>query len=84
MDGLSGDPESSRFSGLSGMRSRGSAFVEGARPKPGRTADPGQVSPRSALIVVLAEHMARAAAAGDVEAAHIVHEAIGRLLGVPN
>jgi hypothetical protein len=37
--------------------------------------------PRSALLGQLAEGMREALAAGDVEAARIAHEAIGRLLG---
>jgi hypothetical protein len=36
-----------------------------------------------ALIAALAEHMTRASMAGDLTAARVVHEAIGRLLDAP-
>ncbi|AUX23345.1 uncharacterized protein SOCEGT47_038680 [Sorangium cellulosum] len=39
--------------------------------------------PRSVLLRQLAEGMREALAAGDVEAARIAHETIGRLLGAP-
>ncbi|CAN96463.1 hypothetical protein predicted by Glimmer/Critica [Sorangium cellulosum So ce56] len=39
--------------------------------------------PRTVLLGQLAEGMRAALAAGDVEAARIAHETIGRLLGAP-
>lgn len=38
-------------------------------------------SPRAALLAHLAEDLRAAVLAGDVEAARVAHEAIGRLLG---
>ncbi|KYF88439.1 hypothetical protein BE17_35610 [Sorangium cellulosum] len=40
-------------------------------------------SPRAAVIASLASTLSRAVALGDEEAARVVHEAIGRLLGLP-
>ncbi|MGK3959470.1 hypothetical protein WMF38_41290 [Sorangium sp. So ce118] len=40
-------------------------------------------SPRAAVIASLSETLTRAVALGDAEAARVVHEAIGRLLGLP-
>ncbi|WP_437544976.1 hypothetical protein WME97_37765 [Sorangium sp. So ce367] len=38
-------------------------------------------SPRAAVVASLAGTLSRAVALGDAEAARVVHEAIGRLLG---
>ncbi|XXY21836.1 hypothetical protein WME88_19660 [Sorangium sp. So ce216] len=48
----------------------------GAAPSPA-------LSPRAALVAQLGDGLGAAAAAGDVEAVRVAHEAIGRLLGVP-
>ncbi|NUQ72077.1 MAG: hypothetical protein HUU21_00660 [Polyangiaceae bacterium] len=40
-----------------------------------------RTSPRTALLVHLAEDLKAAIEAGDLEAARVAHEAIGRLLG---
>ncbi|AUX44536.1 hypothetical protein SOCE26_060000 [Sorangium cellulosum] len=50
-------------------------------PGPGElaTIDP---SPRSAVVASLAGTLSRAVALGDAEAARVVHEAIGQLLGL--
>ncbi|WP_437927296.1 hypothetical protein WMF37_51145 [Sorangium sp. So ce291] len=40
-------------------------------------------SPRVALVASLASTLSRAVALGDEVAAQVVHEAIGRLLGLP-
>jgi len=47
--------------------------------------DPGQLreSPRSALIAALANAVRDAAAAGDLVAARVAYEALGRLLSEP-
>ncbi|WP_199789593.1 hypothetical protein [Sorangium cellulosum] len=42
-------------------------------------ADP---SPRAAVVTSLAGSLSRAVALGDEEAARVIHEAIGRLLGL--
>jgi hypothetical protein len=47
-----------------------------SRTKPG--------DPRAALVGALADGMRAALAAGDMEAARIAHETIGRLLGAPS
>ncbi|WP_234024013.1 hypothetical protein [Sorangium cellulosum] len=39
---------------------------------------------RAALVAQLGEGLGAAAAAGDVEAVRVAHEAIGRLLGAPS
>ncbi|KYF54366.1 hypothetical protein BE04_02045 [Sorangium cellulosum] len=51
-------------------------------PGPGELAmvDP---TPRAAVIASLAATLSRAVALGDAEAARVVHEAIGQLLGLP-
>lgn len=49
----------------------------------GRRADASGTQPRAALVASLAEGLAAAFAAGDVEAARVAHEAIGRLLAMP-
>ncbi|MGK3964045.1 hypothetical protein WMF38_07680 [Sorangium sp. So ce118] len=41
-------------------------------------------SPRAVLVAQLGEGLGAAAAAGDVEAVRVAHEAIGRLLGPPS
>jgi hypothetical protein len=51
-----------------------------ASPAPPRAAAP-LVNPREALAAELAAHVARLLAAGDVEAARVAHDAMGRLLG---
>ncbi|WP_437821182.1 hypothetical protein [Sorangium sp. So ce1078] len=43
-------------------------------------ADP---SPRAAVVASLASTLSRAVALGDEVGARVIHEAIGRLLGVP-
>ncbi|WP_437802538.1 hypothetical protein [Sorangium sp. So ce693] len=48
----------------------------GAAPSPA-------LSPRAALVAQLGDGLGAAAAAGDVEAVRVAHEAIGRLLGLP-
>ena len=40
-------------------------------------------SPRTSVVASLAETLTRAVALGDEVAARVVHEAIGRLLGLP-
>ena len=40
-------------------------------------------SPRAAVVASLASSLSRAVALGDEVAARVVHEAIGRLLGLP-
>jgi hypothetical protein len=40
-------------------------------------------SPRGALVAALADTLSRAVVLGDDMAARIVHDAIGRLLGIP-
>ncbi|XYH97835.1 hypothetical protein ACMHYB_60465 [Sorangium sp. So ce1128] len=40
-------------------------------------------SPRAAVVASLASTLSRAVALGDEVAARIVHEALGRLLGLP-
>ncbi|WP_437928768.1 hypothetical protein WMF37_05660 [Sorangium sp. So ce291] len=40
-------------------------------------------SPRAAVVASLAGTLSRAVALGDEEAARVVHEAIGQLLGLP-
>ncbi|KYF67241.1 hypothetical protein BE15_11345 [Sorangium cellulosum] len=40
-------------------------------------------SPRAAVVASLTGTLSRAVALGDVEAARVVHEAIGQLLGLP-
>ncbi|WP_438024003.1 hypothetical protein [Sorangium sp. So ce233] len=40
-------------------------------------------SPRAAVVASLASTLSRAVALGDEVAARVVHEAIGRLLGLP-
>ncbi|KYF57633.1 hypothetical protein BE08_27280 [Sorangium cellulosum] len=51
-------------------------------PGPGELAvtDP---SPRAAVVALLAGTLSRAVALGDEVAARVVHETIGRLLGLP-
>ncbi|WP_437498377.1 hypothetical protein [Sorangium sp. So ce1099] len=44
---------------------------------------PADPSPRSAVVASLAGTLSRAVALGDHVAARVVHEAIGRLLGLP-
>ncbi|KYF71187.1 hypothetical protein BE17_22935 [Sorangium cellulosum] len=44
---------------------------------------PANPSPRAAVVASLAGTLSRAIALGDQEAARVVHEAIGRLLGLP-
>ncbi|WP_434045976.1 MULTISPECIES: hypothetical protein [Sorangium] len=51
-------------------------------PGPGELATV-DLSPRSAVVASLAGTLSRAVALGDAEAAWVVHEAIGRLLGLP-
>ncbi|WP_437328873.1 hypothetical protein [Sorangium sp. So ce381] len=41
-------------------------------------------SPRSAVVASLASTLSRAVALGDEVAARVVHEALGRLLGLPS
>ncbi|WP_437969196.1 hypothetical protein WMF04_07835 [Sorangium sp. So ce260] len=41
-------------------------------------------SPRAAVVTSLASTLSRAVALGDEVAARVVHEAIGRLLGLPS
>ncbi|WP_437981140.1 hypothetical protein [Sorangium sp. So ce117] len=43
---------------------------------------PTNPSPRPSLVASLAETLTRAVALGDEEAARVIHEAIGRLLGL--
>ncbi|WP_437276387.1 hypothetical protein WME90_34780 [Sorangium sp. So ce375] len=54
----------------------------------GPGAGPGELaltdpSPRAAVVASLASTLSRAVALGDEVAARVVHEAIGRLLGLP-
>ncbi|WP_437684031.1 hypothetical protein [Sorangium sp. So ce131] len=42
------------------------------------------LSVRAVLVAQLGEGLSAAAAAGDVEAVRVAHEAIGRLLGLPS
>ena len=42
-----------------------------------------ETSPRAAVVASLASTLSRAVALGDDVAARVVHEAIGRLLGLP-
>jgi transcriptional regulator with XRE-family HTH domain len=58
---------------------RHDGYVDGARPP----AAAQQADPRTVLLGHLAEGMREALATGDVEAARIAHETIGRLLGAP-
>ncbi|XXX81388.1 contractile injection system protein, VgrG/Pvc8 family [Sorangium sp. So ce134] len=53
------------------------AAQAGAAPSPA-------LSPRAVLVAQLGEGLGAAAAAGDVEAVRVAHEAIGRLLGAPS
>ncbi|AUX31968.1 MULTISPECIES: hypothetical protein [Sorangium] len=53
------------------------AAQAGAAPSPA-------LSPRAVLVAQLGEGLGAAAAAGDVEAVRVAHEAIGRLLGLPS
>ncbi|WP_438031224.1 hypothetical protein [Sorangium sp. So ce233] len=46
------------------------------------TAPSPALSPRAVLVAQLGEGLGAAAAAGDVEAVRVAHEAIGRLLGL--
>ncbi|WP_437287506.1 hypothetical protein [Sorangium sp. So ce406] len=42
-----------------------------------------ETSPRAAVVASLAGTLSRAVALGDDAAAQVIHEAIGRLLGLP-
>ncbi|WP_437977242.1 hypothetical protein WMF11_09475 [Sorangium sp. So ce295] len=44
---------------------------------------PADLPPRAAVVASLSSTLTRAVALGDEEAARVVHEAIGRLLGLP-
>ena len=57
--------------------------TNGAEPKagPAEAAGGGGASPRAVMLGHLSADMDAAIAAGDVEAARVAHEAIGRLLG---
>ncbi|WP_437740871.1 hypothetical protein WMF39_35165 [Sorangium sp. So ce1504] len=62
---------------------------EGMAPTPAQAASPGHgelamvdPSPRAAVVASLAETLTRAVALGDETAARVVHDAIGRLLGL--
>ncbi|WP_437968162.1 hypothetical protein WMF04_02185 [Sorangium sp. So ce260] len=45
---------------------------------------PVDPSPRAAVVASLAGTLSRAVALGDEDAARVVHEALGRLLGLPS
>jgi hypothetical protein len=45
--------------------------------------DDGAISPRTSLVAVLTRAIAAATAAGDLHAARVAHEALGRLLDEP-
>ena len=57
--------------------------TNGAGPKAGSAEAPsgGGASPRAIMLAHLSADMGAAIAAGDLEAARVAHEAIGRLLG---
>ncbi|WP_437592872.1 hypothetical protein [Sorangium sp. So ce1000] len=62
----------------------------GMDPTPAQPPSPGpgdlatvEPSPRAAVVASLAGTLSRAVALGDAEAARVVHEAIGQLLGLP-
>ncbi|KYF68451.1 hypothetical protein BE15_10540 [Sorangium cellulosum] len=57
------------------------ALAQPARPGLGEFA-PAHPSSRAVLVASLAETLARAVTLGDEEAARILHEAVGRLLGL--
>ncbi|XXT25329.1 hypothetical protein WME94_27750 [Sorangium sp. So ce429] len=54
-----------------------------AKPRQADESQTKPADPRTVLLSQLAEGMRAALAAGDVEAARIAHETIGRLLGAP-
>lgn len=65
----------------------GCAPMEGGGPSAAQPGQPGRavgdrapVPVRVAMIAALADQVTAAAAAGDVEAARVAHDAIGRLL----
>ncbi|XYH94903.1 hypothetical protein ACMHYB_44860 [Sorangium sp. So ce1128] len=60
----------------------GPTRAQWSSPEPGELAatDP---SPRAAVVASLASTLSRAVALGDEVGARVVHEAIGRLLGLP-
>ncbi|WP_437815261.1 hypothetical protein [Sorangium sp. So ce1078] len=68
----------SSSTGVSGGPTR----AQRSSPEPGELAvtDP---SPRAAVVALLAGTLSRAVALGDEVAARVVHETIGRLLGLP-
>ncbi|WP_155798674.1 hypothetical protein [Sorangium cellulosum] len=54
------------------------------RSSPGpRELDVTEPSPRAAVVASLVSSLSRAVALGDEVAARVVHETIGRLLGLP-
>ncbi|WP_437916530.1 hypothetical protein WME73_18395 [Sorangium sp. So ce302] len=57
-------------------------MVQWSSPESGEIALTDQ-SPRAAVVASLASTLSRAVALGDDVAARVVHEALGRLIGLP-
>ncbi|WP_437277514.1 hypothetical protein WME90_40705 [Sorangium sp. So ce375] len=80
----SGDPQGSRrFPDETGAASVPTTAAKCAKPRQADESQTKPADPRTVLLGQLAEGMRAALAAGDVEAARIAHETIGRLLGAP-
>jgi hypothetical protein len=69
------------------LSERDAVNASGPLPSPGPDTTPsgalGASSPRSVLLAQLTEMVRVASATGDHEAAHVVNEALGRLLATP-